>query len=93
VSRYSAHLYQLSAMTKVWENVERKFMQHKDDTEKKVQADFDSGIGLLKGELRMVRGNLNNNCQVDAATHGNTLQHTATHCNTLRHIATLYSTL
>jgi len=68
-------------------------MQHKYDTEKKVQADFDSGIGLLKGELRMVRGNLNNNCQVDAATHCNTLQRTATHCNALQRTATHYYAL
>jgi hypothetical protein len=62
VDKYGSRLYQLTSLTKSWAEMERRCMQHRYDTETRVQDEFDANIGRTKGELSSVRGNLNDDC-------------------------------
>jgi hypothetical protein len=63
LEQYGSSVYALTQMTKVWDQTERRCMQHKHDIEEQVAADLDSSVSKVKGELSMVRGNLYSVCQ------------------------------
>ena len=62
VDKYGTRLYQQTALSKSWDEMERRCMQHKYDTETRVQDEYDTNIKRTKDELSNVRGNLNNDC-------------------------------